>query len=241
MDKLLVFDIWGDYAHFKKIYATTSAVSYTIPPKTSMYGYIGAILGLKKQHNDYLNSFKEGDCRIALQIVSPLVMQRINTNLRSVLGRMKANGNRKPTMVEYVYKPHYRIFFQHKDDDLYESLKSHLKEHKAVYTPTLGLANLISNFEFIGEFNFTTELNSNLAIQTVIPKSKFVRFDIAASFKNNNEIVELSQYAVEMDIERNVTKRDDILLDRKGHPIQAEVLESQQVNINDQNLNLVLF
>jgi len=241
MDKLLVFDIWGDYAHFKKIYATTSAVSYIIPPKTSMYGYIGAILGLKKQDNEYLSSFKEGACKMALQIVSPIIMQRINTNLRSVLGRMKEGGNRKPTMVEYVYKPHYRIFLHHKDPTLYESLKVHLKEHKSVYTPTLGLANLISNFEFIGEFHFTSTLNSNLAIQTVIPKSKFVRFDVAASFKNNNEIVEMSQYAVEMDVERNVTKRDDILLDRKGYAIQAEVLESQQVNINKHLYNLVLF
>ena len=52
--KILVFDIWGEYAHFKKIYATTSALSYVVPPKTSIYGYIGAILGLEKEDNIYL-------------------------------------------------------------------------------------------------------------------------------------------------------------------------------------------
>lgn len=241
MNKLLVFDIWGDYAHYKKIYATTSAVSYIIPPKTSMYGYMGAILGLEKKDNEYLHSFKEGLCKIAIQIVSPIVMQRINTNLRAVLGRMKENGNRKPTMVEYVYKPHYRIFLQHENNTIYENLKINLKAHKSFYTPTLGLANLISNFAFIGEFDFETILDSNTVIQTVIPKTKFIRFDVAASFKNKNEIVELSQYAVEMDRERNVTKRDDILLDRKGHAIQAEVMESQRIIINEVPLNLVLF
>lgn len=241
MNKLLVFDIWGDYAHYKKIYATTSAVSYIIPPKTSMYGYIGAILGLEKKDNEYLHSFQEGLCRIAIQVVSPIVMQRINTNLRSVLGRMKENGNRKPTMMEYVYKPHYRIFFQHENSTIYENLKTSLKTHKSVYTPTLGLANLISNFDFIGEFDFDTKLDSNSVIQTIIPKSKFIRFDVTASFKNNNEIVELSQYAVEMDKDRNVTKRDDVLIDRKGHAIQAEVKESQRIVINSEPLNLVLF
>jgi len=241
MDKLLVFDIWGDYAHFKKIYATTSAVSYVIPPKTTLYGYIGAILGLSKDKNEYLNSFREGNCKLSIQIVSPIIMQRINTNLRAVLGRMKRTDNRKPTMVEYVYKPYYRIFFYHKNETIYNQLKINLKAHKSVYTPTLGLANLISNFSFIGEYTFTNQTNKNTLIQTVIPKSKFIQFDIPASFENSNEIVELSQYSIEMDLERNVTKRDDILLDRKGIAIQAEVAESQQLSINNHSINIVLF
>ena len=52
--KILVFDIWGDYAHFKKIYATTSALTYVIPTKPSIYGYIGSIVGREKFDNDYL-------------------------------------------------------------------------------------------------------------------------------------------------------------------------------------------
>lgn len=241
MNKLLVFDIWGDYAHFKKIYATTSAVSYVIPPKTTLYGYVGAILGLSKDKNEYLNSFQAGNCKMAIQIVSPIIMQRINTNLRAVLGRMKQTDNRKPTMVEYVYQPYYRIFFHHENEEIYQQLKQQLKQHKAVYTPTLGLANLISNFSFIGEYPFINQSNQNTVIQTVIPKSQFIQFDIPASFENGNEIVELSQYALEMDMERNVTKRDDILLDRKGVAIQAEVIKNQQLNINGDPINIMLF
>ena len=145
--KVLAFDIWGEYAHYKKIYATTSAVSYCLPPKTSLYGYVGAILGLEK--NQYLNYFQNKECLVGIQLLNPIVMQRININLRAVLGRMKPNDNRKPTMMEFVYQPKYRIYFYHKNSETYNRLKDSLVEKCAVYTPSMGLASLISNFEFI--------------------------------------------------------------------------------------------
>lgn len=221
--KVLAFDIWGDYAHYKKIYATTSAVSYCLPPKTSLYGYVGAILGLEKGNNQYLSYFQNKDCLIGIQLMKPIIMQRININLRAVLGRMKQTDNRKPTMMEFVYEPKYRIYFFHKDSELQIRLKESLSEKNTVYTPTMGLADLISNFEYVGEFE--ASLIQNLAnpvpISSVIPKSQFERFDNVALRNNKTEIIEQSMFAIEMDVERNVTERDDILLERKTKPIDA--------------------
>ncbi len=112
--KVLAFDIWGDYAHYKKIYATTSAVSYCLPTKTSLYGYISAILGFEKNNNHYLMYFQNKECLIGIQIMKPVVMQRININLRPSLGMLalKKDGtyeNRKPTMMEFVYQPVYSV------------------------------------------------------------------------------------------------------------------------------------
>ncbi len=231
MPKTLIFDIWGQYAHYKKIYATTSAVSYVIPSKTSIYGYVGAILGLEKDKNVYLQHFQGENCRIALQLMRPIVMQRINTNLRAVMGRMKPTDNRKPTTVEYVYQPKYRIYFQHQDEALYQQLKEYLMQHLAVYTPSMGLANLIANFAFIGEYD--TRLNNALEastwIQSVIPLSAFIRFDIPESFRSGNEIIKQHQYALAMDQERNVTQRTDILLDRAAKPIKVFVKEYEAI------------
>lgn len=221
--KVLAFDIWGDYAHYKKIYATTSAVSYCLPPKTSLYGYVGAILGLEKGNNHYLSYFQNKDCLIGIQLMKPIIMQRININLRAVLGRMKQTDNRKPTMMEFVYEPKYRIYFFHKDSELQIRLKESLSEKNAVYTPTMGLADLISNFEYVGEFeaSFIQNLANPVPISSVIPKSQFERFDNAALRNNKTEIIEQSMFAIEMDVERNVTERDDILLERKTKPIDA--------------------
>lgn len=239
--KVLVFDIYGDYAHYKKIYATTTAITYPIPTKTAMFGYIWAIACIEKSEdkNKYLNYFSDKQCRIGIEIRNSILMQRINTNLRAVLGRMNVGGNRKPTMIEYIYKPKYRIYLYHSNDKLYEKLKYNLQNHLTEFTPTLGLASLISNFSFIGEFNAKQSFTKDsVIVSTIIPKRKFIDFDKAVLLKNENEIIEQSMYPIEMDIERNVIERDDVLLDRKCKAITAYLKEYYEIK----NLtNVVLF
>jgi CRISPR-associated protein Cas5h len=45
--KVLVFDITSDYAHFRKPYTTTSALTYSVPPRTAIVGLVGNIIGVK--------------------------------------------------------------------------------------------------------------------------------------------------------------------------------------------------
>ena len=238
--KILVFDIWGEYAHFKKIYATTSALSYVVPPKTSIYGYIGAILGLEKEDNIYLNSFQNKQCLIGISVRSPIVMQRLGINLKAELGRKKEGDPPKPTMMEFVHRPHYRLYVHHSDKAIYESLKLAIMEKRSVFTPTMGLANLLSSFKFVGEFDAEKSITTKtIEIHSVIPKKQFVAFDssIFDDTEQNFSIVEQSMYALEMDKERNVTERDDILLERKCNPILAQVKEYYAVN----GENIILF
>lgn len=238
--KVLAFDIWGEYAHYKKIYATTSAVSYCLPTKTSLYGYISAILGFEKNNNQYLKYFQDKECLIGIQIMKPIVMQRININLRATFGRMKPTDNRKPTMMEFVYQPMYRIYFFHRQNNIQAQLTERLKAKDAVYTPTMGLASLISNFEFVDEFeaSFQKSPDKAVSILTVIPKKHFERFDVEAFNAKHTEIVEQSMYAVEMDVNRNVTERDDILLERKAKSIDAFL---NQYYLLSDGTNIALF
>lgn len=45
----LIFDLSGPFAHYKRIFATTTALTYPLPPKASLYGLVAAILGLEKR------------------------------------------------------------------------------------------------------------------------------------------------------------------------------------------------
>ncbi len=225
--RVLIFDIFGPYAHFKKIYATTSALTYAIPPKTALYGYVGAVLGLEKAGNAYLNRFAGKTCLMGIGLRNPVVMQRLATNLQPGIGQMKINGNRKPTMIEYVVNPHYRIYFTHEDSGLLDRLRDALVAHRSVYTPTLGLGSLLSNFEFVAEADAEKQQTSEaVRVATVIPRRKFVRFGPDTfTGEGGNEIVEQSLYSIEMDTERNVTERDDVLYDRRGKAISAVVTD----------------
>ncbi|RMG82383.1 MAG: CRISPR-associated protein Cas5, partial [Bacteroidetes bacterium] len=47
--KLLVFDISGEYGHFRKFNTTTSPLTYSFPPLPALAGLLGAILGIERE------------------------------------------------------------------------------------------------------------------------------------------------------------------------------------------------
>ena len=213
------------------------------PSKTALYGWIGAVIGLEKFDNLYLKSFPEGDCKIGLQICRPIVKQRININLHPHdKGLITAKQNRKPTTLEFVYQPSYRIFFTHQNEDIFNRLKTHLQNHTAVYTPTLGLANLFCNFKFLSEKDATLIKNVErqaLNINSVIPRTQFLDFDF--DYNQGNDIMEYSQFAVEMNINREVINRDDVFFDRNGKKIKAIVKTYYSFQLNNETQYVTLF
>jgi len=223
MPKILVFDIWGSYGHYKKIYVTTSALTYPIPFKTAIYGFVGAVIGLDKYENTYLNVFQPDSCKIGIEVRREPTTQRIHTNLSPEPGPIRSN--RKPTLLELLRKPMYRIFFTHKNDEIYQKLKTHLQAHTSVYTPCMGLANMIANFKFKGEYDYKKERENEYLLNGVIPQNNVVELNPVVNREAQNEIVQIGMYALEMDVERNVTNRDSVLFDRKNSPIRAKVKE----------------
>ncbi len=236
-NKIIVFDIWGRYAHFKKIYVTTSALSYGVPFKTSIYGLVGAILGFDNRNNDYLKYFSESNCKIGIQVINPVRFQRLNINLSDKPGPIA--GNRKPTMMEFVTNPHYRIFLWHSNTDLRNKLLQNLQNKFSVYTPVLGLAHCIANFKLIGEAEATPNKGDTI-ITSVIPKSQLVEFDQAYWIENEVHIQEQDMYPLEMNPLREVTKRDSILFDMNGKEIKAIVKEYFQVEVKNESYQVML-
>lgn len=236
--RVIVFDINGTLAHFKKIYATTSAVSYVIPTKTAIYGYIGAVIGLDK--DDYLRCFPPSACRIGIIVQKPIIMRRLGINLRAEIGRRELGKPPKPTLTEFVSNPHYRIIVHHTDPTIFQRLKTALENHAPVFTPSLGLANLLSNFEFQGVFDAVANTSEHdVEIHSVIPKRQFIGFsDNAFGDKRTLFITEQSMYALEMDTQRNVTERDDILLERKGEGSTIPAKVKTYYHVNGQNIIL---
>lgn len=236
MDKVLAFDISARYGHFKVIYATTSALTYPIPSKTAIYGLVGCIIGLSNKDNGYLNSFEEGKCRIAIQVLNPVSTQRININWSAAPGAIK---QRKPTLVEHLSNPAYRIYFFHKDEELYLKLKVHLESHTSVYTPCMGLAYLLANFEYRGEYSIEEKNEAETDVHSIIPMSAFNGF--GEENDRDNFITSMSQYAVEMTTQRDVTKREEVLFDRQGLPIRAKLKRYHQLKDSDKEFNIILF
>ena len=78
--KVLIFDIWGDFGHFRKFYTTSSPLSFSFPPPPTIAGILGAIYGTDKFKNEYLRVFNYKNCRIALKILNPIKKIRMLEN-----------------------------------------------------------------------------------------------------------------------------------------------------------------
>lgn len=236
-DKVIIFDVWGQCAHFKKIYVTTSALSYGVPFKTSIYGLIGAIIGLDKRQNEYLNQFNEESCKIGIQVINPIQLQRLNINLSDSLGPI--GDNRKPTMMEFVKNPHYRIFFTHNNHELFNRLFKKTESKTSVYTPVLGLAHCLANFRLIALSNLVKK-EGDAVINSVLLKSQVISFDQQHWTENEVHVQEQDMYPLEMNAQREVIKRDSILFDINGKSIKAKVKEYYSTSINSEINNIML-
>jgi len=235
MDKMLVFDVWGDYAHFRRYYTTTSPLSFPIPPRTALCGLIGAIIGLEKEENDYLKYFPTESAHIALRLLNPIKKTIIAENLINTknargpgMNLINQKGGRTQIRFEFLKDQKYRIYFFSIDtgDSLYQKLKYNLINHKTKYTPCLGLSENIANFSFIGEFkiNILHCKNDYVSIDTVLPLQKISKKE-GIMFEREGEYFSI-RIPVELNTERVVTKYRDIIFDRNGRPIKAQLTET---------------
>lgn len=226
MDKLLCFDIWADYAHFKKYYTTTSPLTFSIPPKTSIYGILGAILGLDK--NDYLNYFPAGKCKIGIQIKKPIKKTRINLNLidtktAKMMSRIKTRTQIK---TEFLKDAEFRIYFFHQDTELYENLKKMMENHKTYYSISLGLSENLANFKYVGEYSFSKVSDNEewVNISTALKIGCFLsKGDI--DFSEEGKEYFADKVAIEMKSDREVLEYAQLVYERNGQSIKARPKE----------------
>ena len=231
MEKVLAFKLWGDYGHFKKFYTTTSPLTFEFPPPPTVIGIISAIVGLDK--DTYLDHFKDPDAyRLAICIENPVKKVRWTQNLIDTKRHFWRIHNRTQIRTEFLKDPQFKIFFSHKDEKIYQTLKEHLSAHKSVYTVSLGLSELLADFEFKGEYDIST-LDSKewQEILSVVPNSALLS-DSDIKFDLEQELFKIN-YPIQMSPGRVVTKREDVIFERVGRPVSCKVKQAFQTQAGE--------
>lgn len=150
MIDVVAFDVWSDYAHFKKFFTTTSPLTFSVPPRTSLMGLIGAICGLGK--DEYMEVLASDRANLAVSIINPIKKMRLAENLIDtekgvLMGRIKT---RTQIRFEFVKDARYRVYVNLSDDERHATLQAMLEAHQSVYTPCLGISEHIANFNYVG-------------------------------------------------------------------------------------------
>jgi CRISPR-associated protein Cas5h len=223
-ERVIVFDVWGDYAHFRKNYSTSSPLTYSFPPRTALSGLIGAIAGLDKA--EYFRHFFKDDAKIGCKILEPVKKVRIGENLIDTKSAVKMHliKNRTQIRFEFVKDPKYRVYFSHTDEEFFNKVRDHLVNHQSVYTPCLGLSQFICNFWFVGEFELKKSEGDVQIIDSVVPGRCLIETDFEEEREYFSEVM-----PDEMGEAREVTNYSEILFERNGKRIKARAKELWEV------------
>lgn len=227
--KVLVFDLWGDYGHFRKFYTTSSPLTFSFPPPSTIAGILGAILGAGKE--DYLKIFSPDKCKIALKIVKRIKKVRMGLNLINTKGNYwtpvlkitpkSTHEPRTQIRTEFLKDPYFRIYFIHEDEKILLRLSQLIEEHKSIYTVSLGLSELLAEFKFVGIYD-TEKIFDGVAVEidTPIVASNLTpdRFEIEPEKKYFKEKIPII-----MNPERRIEKYDDVIFESQGKTIKAQL------------------
>lgn len=123
VNSLLIFDVEGKFAHFKKYYSNISSLTYEMPPRTVLSGMIASILG-NFPRDSYYDIFSPENCKFSVRLLNP-VRKHIEC-----LNYKKTSGISTQVRLEILLPANktisYRIYFTHKNIDILKQLKQKL-------------------------------------------------------------------------------------------------------------------
>ncbi len=222
--KILIFDIKGQMAHFRKFYTNSSSLSYLFPPRTVLAGIIAGILGLpserfsKDKTQIYYELLNKNNCFIGLRLKSNIrkIIQTVNYSFTKTQNNQILFG--KPTQIpleilldkKFGNEITYRIYFSHKDEKIYQDFKELIKKDTFVYPPYLGISEFLATTKFINETEVTVKETANDIEISSVCKLKDIKlnFDkpgfqylvekMPTGFLNDRTPLETEDYVVEV-------------------------------------------
>lgn len=198
--RLLVFSIWGDFAHFRQIFTTSSPLTYSIPPLTTIGGILGALTGkliVKDEvasygRDTYLKYFNASTFNAAIEVLSPV--KKVIMNIKHQRTKNEKKGtNHLLIRSEFIKDPKYNFYLYFNNPEMHGLVKSMLQEHKSYFTVSLGLSELIANYEFFGELECEpNESDEAQDISSVLPIESIEKLEEV--FQNPGEYKIIPEY-----------------------------------------------
>lgn len=237
-DRLLIFDIKGSTAHFRKFYTNSSSLSYTFPPRTTITGLIAGILG--KPRDSYYEALSSKQCKIAISVRNPLrkIMQTVNyVQTKKDKGGIKAvnlSAGHTQVPLEIVLPSQnskeikYRIYFYHNDKIMWD-LQEILESGKFVYPPYLGISEFLAevNFvDFIKGKQISTFSNSEVPVEitTVVNVEQIPKGGLIFE-PNSGKVLQYmkERMPLEFDSERKLKKGASFIYEKNKNKIKLKI------------------
>jgi CRISPR-associated protein Cas5h len=204
VDSVLIFDLVGPMAHFRKFDTNSSSLSYLFPPRTTVAGIIAGILGLEK--DSYYDIFHPDRCNIGISVRIPprKLMQTVNYMFVKSSSHLNNSEGHTQIPVEFLLpevtskvqlhteKLRFRVYFRHENQSLHQEVKERVMNSEYVYPPYLGLTEMLAQLEWLAEVSpgewkeqlpgETISIHSVCRLDKLEERSLEVNFDRAVIF-----------------------------------------------------------
>jgi CRISPR-associated protein Cas5h len=249
-EKLLIFDVKGPMAHFRKYYTNSSSLSYLFPPRTVAIGLIAGLLGLpserytKEQEATYYEKFDEKRCFVAVSLRSKVrrIMQTVNYIRTKSISEVdgSAGGTQIPLEILLPEKNSeiiYRIYFYHMDEEIYDKLKERLEGQRFIFPPYMGVTEFLASVDYIDEGRTSINPRHEVELNSVC---KLNEVDLDFSGKDLQYITEKMPTGFLNN--RIPRKQDEYVLEVKGKLMKVRLKASAtcySVNYSDDGCRII--
>ena len=247
--EVLQIDLNGKMAHFRKYYANNTALSFSIPPRTTIMGMLAAMLGLPK--DEYYTKLSSDKIRIGIALRSPVkkAFHRLNFLKVTSIGNLKTDmekekefssdfrgsGGHIQTPFEIVTGPHlqqdevcYRLFVAafHPEDPIFRQLKECVLNRQIHYNLSFGIAGFSA---YISE----AHLFENAAVVRMEANQQLLSFNSAVisdkissiSFKEKDDYSFIEEELMPADFiadyNRELSKMNRVLFTHNALPLSV--------------------
>lgn len=165
--EVLTFTLRGDIAHFRQPDTTITQATYPFPPRPTLHGLIGAILGIDYTTPEW-KKFLCGKHYIGLTLLSPIktVCMQMSLLGKGFLGSGKEFN--RPTSVELVVSPVYRVFYA---GERLADLAEKIRNCQSVFPTYLGSAYCLTFPEYVNcSKGNVIKTSEKVNISTVVPQ-----------------------------------------------------------------------
>jgi CRISPR-associated protein Cas5h len=152
--EVLQIDVGGKFAHFRKYYANNTAMSFSIPPRTTLMGMLAGMLG--RSRDSYYEELASERIRIGIRVMQPIKKTFHRLNLLKIVGKGDFDGSngRIQTPFEVVSGLSisrdmvvYRLYVSCYElgIETFAELKQAVLERQFQYALTFGTANFTAS------------------------------------------------------------------------------------------------
>ncbi|WP_427338323.1 type I-B CRISPR-associated protein Cas5b [Caloranaerobacter sp. DY30410] len=221
---VLIFDIEGYAAHFRKFYTNSSSLSYSVPPRTVLSGLIAAIMGLER--DTYYDDFRRENIFIGVKKNKKTrkIMQTLNYMKITSSKHFQSPEEHTQIPFEIVLGENsylsYRLYVSHLDKDFIDVLEKRIKEKRYYYSPYLGVVSFSCITRYVDRVIGSEEYSDNIVdISTVIPFNKIK--DRGIKFNKTGLFIMKEKMPCEFTEDRNIKTVESYIYDENTNPLSV--------------------